>query len=168
MIFVTSDLHFGHKNIINYENRPFKDIEEMDQKLIENWNKKIKEEDTVYILGDFSWYKAKKTEEILKQLNGNKVLIKGNHDCNFLKKDFDISLFKGIYDYLVVKENSIHYVLFHYPIVEFEGKERGYIHLYGHIHTMFPELEKQLINSYNVGVDRNNYEPIEINKFNIK
>ena len=55
MVFVTSDLHFGHKNIIKYENRPFKDVEEMDQKLIENWNNKVGKDDTVYILGDFSW-----------------------------------------------------------------------------------------------------------------
>lgn len=62
MIFVTSDLHFGHKNIIQYENRPFKNIEEMDRKLIKNWNEIISENDTTYILGDFSWYKGEKTK----------------------------------------------------------------------------------------------------------
>ena len=165
MVFVTSDLHFGHKNIIKYENRPFKDVEEMDQKLIENWNKKVGEYDTVYILGDFSWYKPRKTEEILRKLKGRKILIKGNHDVNFLKKDFDTSLFAGIYDYLEIKENNINYVLFHYPIAEFNEKKHNWVHLYGHIHTMNPELEKELKNSYNVGVDRHNYEPVEIINF---
>lgn len=59
--WVTSDLHFGHKNIIKYENRPFKDIEEMDKAIIELWNKTVKKDDKIYILGDFSWYKGEKT-----------------------------------------------------------------------------------------------------------
>lgn len=169
MIYVTSDLHFGHKNIIEYENRPFKDIEEMDKKLIENWNNIITDKDTIYILGDFSWYRGEKTNEILKKLKGRKILIIGNHDRNFLSdKKFDRSLFEAIYDYLVIKNNETHYVLFHYPIAEFDGKNKGYIHLYGHIHSMMPELEKKLKYSYNVGIDRNNYKPLNIEYFTNK
>ena len=166
MIYVTSDLHFGHKNIIKYENRPFKDIEEMDKKLIENWNKVISKTDKIYILGDFSWYKGEKTNEILEQLNGIKILIKGNHDKNFLDdKKFNKNLFEGIYDYLVIKDNGIHYVLFHYPIAEFDGKNNGYIHLYGHIHSSNLLLEGSLQHSYNVGVDRNNYYPVKLKSY---
>lgn len=169
MIYVTSDLHFGHKNIIEYENRPFKDIEEMDKKLIENWNNIITDKDTIYILGDFSWHRGEKTNEILKKLKGRKILIIGNHDRNFLSdKKFDRSLFEAIYDYLVIKNNGTHYVLFHYPIAEFDGKNNGYIHLYGHIHSMMPELEKKLKYSYNVGIDRNNYKPVNIEYFTNK
>lgn len=166
MIFVTSDLHFGHKNIIKYENRPFKDVEEMDSKLIKNWNNTVANTDIVYILGDFSWYRGEKTNEILKQLNGMKILIRGNHDKNFLDdKKFDKSLFEEICDYKVIKENGIHYVLFHYPIAEFDGKNNGYIHLYGHIHSMNLLLEARLEHSYNVGVDRNNYKPINLDYY---
>lgn len=166
MVFVTSDLHFGHKNIIGYENRPFKDVEEMDSKLIENWNNRVTDEDTVYVLGDFSWYRGEKTNEILKQLNGKKILIRGNHDKNFLDdKKFDMSLFEEICNYKVIKENGVHYVLFHYPIAEFDGKNNGYIHLYGHIHSMNLELEKQLKDSFNVGIDRNGYCPVQISYF---
>ena len=79
-VFFTSDLHFGHKNIIRFDNRPFFSVEEMDKTLIENWNRKVSEDDTVYILGDISWYNDEKTTEIFAGLNGHKILIKGNHD----------------------------------------------------------------------------------------
>ena len=166
-IFVTSDLHFGHKNIIQYENRPYKDIEEMDRELIKNWNDTVKTDDIVYILGDFSWYKGEKTNEILKQLNGKKVLIIGNHDSNFLKnKKFDRTLFEEICDYKQLKHNGKVYIMFHYPIAEHNGKMNGYIHLYGHIHSMNIELERQLGKlCHNVGVDRNNYKPVNIKKY---
>lgn len=120
-------------------------------------------------LGDFSWYKGEKTNEILKQLNGKKALIIGNHDCNFLKdKKFDTTLFEEIEYYKEFKYNKKVYVLFHYPIAEHNGKMHGYIHLYGHIHTMDLELEKALIPlAYNVGVDRNGYRPINIKKYDI-
>ena len=166
-IFFTSDTHFGHSNIIKYENRPFRDIEEMDNKLIENWNQEVSKDDMIFILGDFSWYKGKKTNEILRKLNGKKTLIIGNHDCNFLKdKKFDTTLFEEICYYKEFKYNKQYYILFHYPIAEHNGKTNGTIHLYGHIHTMNPGLEKQLEpQCYNVGVDRNNYKPVNINNF---
>ena len=167
MIFVTSDLHFGHKNIIKYENRPYENIEQMDEDLIQRWNNTVGKEDTTYVLGDFSWYKGEKTNEILKRLNGKKVLIIGNHDCNFLKdKKFDKSLFEEIEYYKELKYNKKIYVLFHYPIAEHNGKTNGVIHLYGHIHSMNLELERKLMPlAYNVGVDRNGYVPINITKY---
>lgn len=63
-VFFTSDLHFGHKNIIRFDNRPFFSVEEMDKTLIENWNRKVSADDTVYVLGDISWYNDEKTTEI--------------------------------------------------------------------------------------------------------
>lgn len=166
-IFVTSDLHFGHKNIIKYENRPYETIEQMDKDLIDKWNNVVKENDTIYILGDFSWHKGEQTNEILKQLNGNKILIIGNHDEIFLKdKKFDKTLFEEITIYKQIKYNKKVFVLFHYPIAEHNGKMNGYIHLYGHIHSMNLELEKELGElCHNVGVDRNNYTPVNIEKY---
>ena len=75
MIYFTSDLHFGHKNIIRFDNRPFTSVEEMDKVLIERWNNKVTDEDTVYILGDISWYDDQKTYEIFSQLRGRKILM---------------------------------------------------------------------------------------------
>lgn len=142
-IFVTSDLHFGHANIIKYENRPYKDIEEMDNDLIEKWNGTVKQKDLVYILGDFSWYKGEKTNEILERLSGKKILVIGNHDEVFLKdKKFNKELFEEICYYKQLKHNKKVYVMFHYPIAEHNGKAHGYIHLYGHIHSTNLDLEK--------------------------
>ena len=168
-IFVTSDLHFGHINIIKYENRPYGGVEEMDGGLIKNWNGVVGKDDLVYILGDFSWYNGEKTNEILEQLNGKKILIIGNHDERFLKdKKFNKDLFEEICYYKQFKHNKKVYVLFHYPIAEHNGKMHGYIHLYGHIHSTDPELEKELgFLCHNVGVDRNNYTPVNIRKFEI-
>ena len=55
-VYLTSDLHFGHKNIIKYENRNYNTVEEMDEDFIKKWNNKVNNNDLVYILGDFSWY----------------------------------------------------------------------------------------------------------------
>ena len=166
MIYVTSDLHFGHNNVIKYDNRPFQDVEEMDRALIALWNSTVLQKDTVYILGDLSWYGGEKTNKILKQLNGKKFLIVGNHDNKFLEdEEFNRNLFAGIYDYLEIKENHVRYVLFHYPIADFNGKLGGAIHLYGHIHNTNLPLEESLEHSYNVGVVRHNFKPVRLERF---
>ena len=69
---------------MNFEQRPFSSVEEMNIEYIKRWNNKIKKGDEVYILGDLSFYKGEKTNEILKQLNGQKFLIEGNHDNMYL------------------------------------------------------------------------------------
>ena len=75
MNYFTSDLHLGHRNIIRLCNRPFATIEEMDETLIRNWNAKVTNGDTVYILGDLLFRNEKSAEEYLKQLKGKKHLI---------------------------------------------------------------------------------------------
>ena len=72
MNYFTSDLHLGHRNIIRLCNRPFATIEEMDETLIRNWNAKVTNGDTVYILGDLLFRNEKPAEEYLKQLKGKK------------------------------------------------------------------------------------------------
>ena len=73
--FYISDYHFGHSNIIKFDKRPFYSVDEMDRKMIENWNNVVGQDDTVYILGDFCWDTEDRWIEILNQLNGKKVLI---------------------------------------------------------------------------------------------
>lgn len=80
MIWFTSDLHFGHESIIRYCNRPFKTLENMHESLIHNWNSRVKESDTIYILGDLALCSYKEFEPLATRLNGKKYLIKGNHD----------------------------------------------------------------------------------------
>ena len=84
-LFFTSDPHFGHKNIIKYANRPFKNIKEHDKALIENWNDVVTDNDTVICQGDFSLTKDDYTREIMGKLHGKKILIRGNHDQSHAK-----------------------------------------------------------------------------------
>lgn len=81
MNYYISDLHFGHKNILRFDNRPYNTTEEMELDLISRWNKQVSNADHVYVLGDFLW-KAGSDEwiRILNKLNGNIHLILGNHD----------------------------------------------------------------------------------------
>ena len=166
-VYVISDTHFGHNNIIKYEHRDSKlnitTIQEHDEELIKRWNNVVKPGDLVLILGDFSFHKAVKTSEILTQLNGDKVLIEGNHDCIYLEdKQFDKTLFKAIYDYKETSYRGTKLVLMHYMIQEFKHKDKEinpYIQLFGHIHSIPYVVPRH---SYNVGVDVNNYTPIRL------
>jgi len=165
MIYFTADTHFDHENIIKLANRPFKNVEEMNFVLIENWNKIVKENDEVFVLGDFLFGEnSERASEILNALNGRKYLIKGNHD-KYLKKSFDRELFEWIKDYHDLKYNKRHFVLFHYPILEWDRCFEGSTHLYGHVHDMRQDEFKNIYNNkkaMNVGVDVNNYSPISI------
>lgn len=154
--FFIADMHFGHERIIPMCNRPFKNTKEMELKMIENWNKKIDTNDTVYILGDFS-FKLKKEEaiQILRQLNGHKVLIKGNHDKYVGQRDFD-ECFDGIYNLLQITENKVQITLCHYPIIDYPGMHYGAKMIYGHIHNHYIPHKDM----YCVSVECINYEPV--------
>lgn len=167
--FYISDLHFGHTNIINFDNRPFKDTEEMNNALVNNWNNVVTKQDNVYILGDMFWNNSDAIK-ILPILNGNKFLIKGNHDR--FNKDMK-KHFVWIKDYAIIHDNDEHIVLCHYPIVHWINADYGYIHLYGHIHNardnrpfeQYKNLMKQRnipYECYNVGCMLHNYTPITL------
>ena len=168
MKFYTSDLHLDHTNILKYENRPFKDVNEMNEALIANWNKKVTRNDEVYILGDFAFTDGKRASELVRRLNGRKYLIRGNHDRHFLQdKNFDPYQFTWVRDYATVKDNGKSLILFHYPIAVWDRQHYGAIHLYGHIHSNAPDhhpLVLELENAFNVGVDVWNYEPVTLDE----
>ena len=80
-VWFTSDLHFCHANVIKYDGRPYKNVEEMHEALIENWNHYIAKDDVVFYLGDLSFDKnGKQTQELVNQLKGKIHYILGNHD----------------------------------------------------------------------------------------
>lgn len=79
-IFFTSDTHFHHANIIKLSHRPFKDVHDMNEQLIANWNKVVTDKDTVFHLGDFAFGGNDAWDSILSQLNGKIYLILGNHE----------------------------------------------------------------------------------------
>ena len=160
-IFFTSDNHYGHKNIIKYENRPFKDVDDMDNKMIEKWNAKVSKNDTVYILGDFSFGNH---DHYLSKLNGHKILVKGNHDSR--KINVHNSLFDDVFNYLEINlDNDTFVTMSHYPMLVWNKSHHGSINLFGHVHSLLHNIKYDEImrcpsdNSYNVGVDVNNFEP---------
>ena len=85
MNLYTADLHLGHENVIRFDGRPFRNAEEMDEFLIEKWNGKVKDEDVVYVAGDFCFRSGRNPVEYLKRLKGRKRLVIGNHDGSLLK-----------------------------------------------------------------------------------
>ena len=141
--FFTADTHFGHANIIKYCNRPFKDVDEMNEAIIANWNNVVKEGDTVYHLGDFSF---RGFHRYKNRLNGNIILLQGNHDDESNIKDMVIAL------------NGKIWYMCHIPPLE----NRQKFCLCGHIHEKWKS--KKIGNKIiiNVGVDVWGFKPITI------
>lgn len=168
MIYFIADMHFHHENVIEFSHRPYKTVEEMNKQLIENWNSVVTSpKDEVYILGDFLYRgTGEQANAILKQLHGKKFLVKGNHEQYLKDKDFDLSLFEWVKEYHTLKYYKRKFVLFHYPILEWDGYFRGAIHLYGHVHdTQTAHFDSILgPRAVNVGADMIRYKPISIDE----
>lgn len=165
-IYATSDHHFFHKNIISHCNRPFKNLSEMHDALITNWNSIVTKNDIVYVLGDFSAYvptiKYPELEKILNSLKGNKILIAGNHDH---KKTFKFKGWNTVKDYHEIKIDGRRICMMHYPMRSWKGSHKGNkssIHLFGHTHHTIINPEPY---SYDVGVDGWSFRPINIEVF---
>jgi len=179
-IYFTSDLHFGHENVIRFDNRPFETVEEMDAELVRRWNAKVDRGDLVYVLGDMIW-KTKNDDalNIIKSLNGQIILIKGNHD-RFLsnaKAKNALAAVKDYDDICVMLEDGTtrRCVLSHYFIPMYNGHRYQGIHLHGHSHFTDEadfeiDLAEQLNNQgirneiYNVGCMYWNYEPVTLDE----
>lgn len=133
-VFFTSDTHYGHKNIIKFSNRPFKDVEHMNEALIQGWNSVVGEDDVVYHLGDVSLTSASKTSEILNRLNGKIHLIRGNHEKSVLRKEGNRSRFETIEGGNTIIVNKQVIYLNHYSCRVWDQSHRGSWCLYGHSH----------------------------------
>ena len=179
-IFLTSDTHFRHKNILEYCGRPFFSMEHMERELIRNWNSVVGVDDTVYHLGDFSM-NHKYHADIVPQLNGKKILVLGNHDksgpgCgsskfNEMKPTYlSYSWYDVVLNTILIHPDLGEVNLSHFPTIGGgdHGEERFTKHrlpsdtkyvLCGHVHENWKK-NKQCIN---VGVDVWDYRPVEFN-----
>ncbi|WP_137625088.1 metallophosphoesterase [Lactiplantibacillus pingfangensis] len=168
MKYFIADTHFYHAAVINFCQRPFRDVDDMNEQLIRNWNTVVRSpKDEIYILGDFVYHgTGKQAETILKQLRGKKYLIRGNHEKYLKDQDFNVSLFEWVKDYYSFKYAKRKFVLFHYPILEWDGYYHDAIQLYGHVHNTRTEYFEHVLgnNALNVGVDVINYQPISIDE----
>lgn len=164
--FFTSDTHFGHANIIRFCNRPFKNVEEMDEVLIENWNQVVSDDDTVFHLGDFAFGGSNVWKSIIPRLNGHINLIIGNHDRKNLRQGY-MSFFDMVVPQLQIEIEDTSIYLNHYPFLCYGGSYRGVWQLFGHVHSGpgadgldISRLRVLLPTQYDVGVDNNNFTPI--------
>ena len=162
MIYLISDTHWAHANIMKYCNRPQLTVDAMDAEMFKNWNDTVKPEDEVWHLGDVGcWFKDPTwIKTFLPLLNGKKFLVPGNHDRRTLqemKKYFTVM--PPIHNIRFKHEDAgdVSIVLCHYPIWSWEGKFHGSIHCYGHTHAHVEELGPQAVH---VGVDTNAFKPI--------
>ena len=113
MRYYIADTHFFHRSLNEkMDQRGFDDIEQMNDYMIDQWNSKVRKNDEVVVLGDFSWGNAKETTEVLDELNGKIYLIRGNHDRFLDDKNFDASRFIWIKDYAELNENKRKVVLY--------------------------------------------------------
>lgn len=158
--FIISDLHFGHTNIIKYENRPFNDTRHMNETMIDNWNKVVSKKDKVYVLGDVSFLNKEETKQIVSQLYGYKTLIMGNHDKGRgIKWWYDIG-FDEVYKHPIILNEFL--FLSHEP-PQYIPNNIPYFYFYGHVHgsEMYQTITKK---SACVCVERWDYTPVEINE----
>ncbi len=163
MIYYISDIHFGHKNVIRFDNRPFSDVNEMDRAIIEYWNNRVRSEDTVYIVGDLCHRNAKPAEWYLERLNGHKYLIEGNHDDLTIKNDKALRLLEGVNQIMRIRDEDKVIQLCHYPLAEWYKYYSGTWHIYGHIHNRKNEtyaIMRGKERALNAGCMINNYTPV--------
>lgn len=165
-IWFTSDLHFFHKNIIALSHRSFRDVEEMNDQIIKNWNRCVQVNDQVYVLGDVSFGNKTKTRELLNRLNGKIFLVRGNHDHDILKGEGCVERFEWVKDYYYLKVQDTDgpdgkiqpIILMHYPILSWNHMGYGSWMLHGHTHgSLLADPTKK---RHDVGVDNNCMRPI--------
>ncbi len=157
-IFLTSDTMFGRKNIINHAKRPFKSVEEMDEKMTKLWNDKVKDNDIVYHLGNFAWDPFI-ANIMLGKLKGKIYFLNGNTD-KALKESAQLYDNVKMYDDQIIELPKLKAILCHWPLEYWNGKEDGIFHFHGHNYKDFPHKANE--NRINVCADCWNLAPVEI------
>ena len=162
-----ADPHFGHENVIRLDHRPFISAEEMDLIMIENWQKKIRKDDEVYIVGDFCYRNGKDPEWYLEQLPGKKYLVIGNHDQKMLKRPGIMNYFEDVSEMMHVTDNGRRICRCHFPLCEWNGYYRDSYHIYGHIHNCLSDtcmIMRRRKNAYNAAASINDYTPCTLDE----
>lgn len=157
--FLIADTHFGHRNIIGYENRPFADAADMDRRLIENWNAVVSPEDRVLVLGDFALAPAARVRELLETLHGHKTLVMGNHDRAHSPAWWQEAGFAFVSPYPILFEDTL--LLSHEPL--YVNVNMPYVNVFGHVHGN-PAYKDVSGHHMCVSCERIGYAPIALER----
>ena len=159
MIYYIGDTHFGDKRVMKLAARPYPSAEQMDSDIIRKWNARVKDNDTVYVLGDFAF--DDDSAQIIDKLNGRKILFLGNHDEVLSLKT--LNKFDSVKTIDTVDDCKRSVCLCHYPLLSYNNSVYGGYHVFGHIHNNPNDrayhLQKQLENSFNCGADVVGFTP---------
>lgn len=165
--FYIADTHFGHEAIIRMTGRPFASADEMDEVMIDYWNRAVSHEDEVCILGDFMFKSRRASEYYLNRLPGKKHLIAGNHE-GWTRQVNTADYFESVGQMKEIADSGRHLVLCHYPMAEWPRFYKGSLHLFGHIHN---NREGDAFRYYrrnprmlNAGVEINGYTPVRLER----
>lgn len=177
MIWFTSDLHFFHDRILEFHPKRKEifgnTVEKAKEAMIQLWNSRVNKKDTVYILGDLAFGEVEDKRKLFQRLNGNKILILGNHDkipdhlkCyfNHITQIKNIKFKKSVYNFL---HKDLEVIMCHFPMLSWEHKDKGSVMIHGHCHGKVDKINtdsKEL--RVDVGIDGNlaNYDLISLEK----
>lgn len=168
--FYISDYHFYHELTLKRSRQEFKDVQEMNESIIERHNKKVSEDDDVYILGDIVVCSEEELDEAMKntvgRLKGRLHLIIGNHDYKYLEKDEFRKYFESISEAKLIRDKKRWVQLCHYPLILWYKKNKGAYHVFGHMHNEQITKEYNILkdekNALNACVEINNFQPCEL------
>ena len=166
-IWIISDHHFSHANMCKFTNydgskvRPWTDVNEMDEAMINSWNSVVKDWDKLYHLGDFSMGWKELPGKVMGRLKGRKRLVRGNHDM--CPTSEYMKYFEDIYGVRVFSESKL--IFSHYPL-HAESIKEGWLNVHGHLHDNYVKMKNGLADPryFNVSVERINYTPIHFDE----
>ena len=168
MIYYISDTHFKDQKIFDKCKRPFKSVDEMEEVIINKWNKKVNDEDIVYVLGDIGKDDDPYTIDIFNKLKGHKHLIVGNHDHDMLEDIKKSNVFESIKFINLIMDGEYKVCLCHYPLMDWMEFNREGLLVYGHIHNktanngeLYGKIKDFYKNlpAFNASADVINFEP---------
>lgn len=162
----SSDFHFGHTNVIKYDNRPFDSVKEMDNYILEGLEASFNKNDNFYYLGDFSLFKKHQidnSEEYFKRIKEtgvNMFFIKGNHDHSDMIKLYNkYGTYLGEQKKIIVNNQEI--ILNHYRMDVWDKSHHGSWHLHGHSHHSLPERDSARCTDVGINGQGFDYLPLE-------
>lgn len=170
--FFTADNHWHHVNVIKFCGRPFRDVTDMDEAMIRNWNQVVGVADVVYHLGDFTLAGPEAATKLIRRLNGCIIFLDGRHHHDRHWQKSMVTLVPGqlavrsasghpaqvVSSLCTLKFGDVAVALCHYPVEEWDRKHYDSIHLHGHSHGK----SRIVPNRYDVGVDVNDFTPVTL------